>query len=96
MYTWTKNNPEKRDKPKGLACVSGCQSKVVTGADGKWEAPTVLCPVCIGWHAKGGFGEHTPFTLVFLAVKPYPAFSTPNSSFFTTRHSSFFTTPHVL
>ena len=52
MYTWTKNNPEKRDKPKGLACVSGCQGKVMTGADGKWVAPTVLCPVCIGWHAK--------------------------------------------
>ena len=52
MYTWTKNNPEKRDKPKGLACVSGCQGKVVMGADGKWVAPHVLCPVCIGWHAK--------------------------------------------
>ena len=52
MYTRTKNNPEKRDKPKGLACVSGCQGKVMTGADGKWVAPTVLCPVCIGWHAK--------------------------------------------
>ena len=52
MYTWTKNNPEQRDKPKGLACVSGCQSKVTKGADGKWVAPHVLCPVHIGWHAK--------------------------------------------
>jgi len=52
MYTWTKNNPEKRDVPKGLACVSGCQGKVTKGADGKWVAPRVLCPVCIGWHAK--------------------------------------------
>ena len=51
-YTWTKNNPEGRDKPKGLQCVTGCEGAIKKGADGKWVAPRVLCPVHIGWHAK--------------------------------------------
>lgn len=52
MYTWTKNNPEQRDTPKGLACVDGCEGDVKKGADGKWVAPKTLCPVHIGWHSK--------------------------------------------
>ena len=52
MYTWTKNNPEQRDTPKGLACVDGCEGDVKKGADGKWVAPKTLCPVHIGWHTK--------------------------------------------
>ena len=51
-YSWSKNNKEQRDKPKGLPCVTGCKGSVKKGADGKWVAPSVLCPVHIGRHAK--------------------------------------------
>ena len=51
-YSWSKNNKEQRDKPKGLPCVTGCKGEMKKGADGKWVAPSVLCPVHIGRHAK--------------------------------------------
>ena len=51
-YSWSKNNKEQRDKPKGLQCVTGCKGELKKGADGKWVAPCVLCPVHIGRHAK--------------------------------------------
>ena len=51
-YSWSKNNKEQRDKPKGLPCVTGCKGEMNKGADGKWVAPSVLCPVHIGRHAK--------------------------------------------
>ena len=52
MYSWSKNNSEQRDKPKGLPCVTGCKGAIKQGIDGKWVEPSVLCPVHIGWHAK--------------------------------------------
>ena len=52
LYSWSKNNMEQRDKPKGLPCVSSCEGDVKKGADGKWVPPGVLCPVHIGRHAK--------------------------------------------
>ena len=51
-YHWTKNNPEGRDKPSGLACVTGCGGNVVRDAAGKWVRPRSLCPAHIGEHAK--------------------------------------------
>ena len=51
-YAWSKNNKEQRDKPKGLACVTGCEGGMKRGADGEWAAPRCLCPVHIGRHAK--------------------------------------------